>query len=208
MKLDALLALVTPFLAVDAKPDVIKAAILAADKAAKDKAKDEFPDKDKDEPKAKDGDPKDEPKAKDKGAKDKDNDPEGTDKDVDVDGKDNELANADPSTPSKGGKSEKPAMDSAEVDRRIAAAVAARDELHTATREVEPVVGKVAFDSAPKAYRAALDAMHVDLTGIPDSALGAVFKLARDRSGTPSPIAMDSASVAEVAKLIPNYNRL
>src|SRR6185369_6929097 len=142
MKLDAVLALVKPFLAADAKPDDIKAAILAADK----KAKDEFPDKDKDEPKGKDADPKDEPKGKDKGAKDKDGDPECTNDEDDVDAEDNDLTQAEPGTPSKGGASKKPAMDEAAVDARIKAAVAARDELHAAQAEVAPIVGARTFD--------------------------------------------------------------
>jgi hypothetical protein len=208
MKLDAVLALVKPFLAADAKPDEIKAAILAADK----KAKDEFPDKD--EPKGKDkgakDEEKDEPKGKDKAKDkdlscDKDNDPEGTDEDVDAE--DNELEQAEAGTPSKGGASKKPAMDSAEVDRRIAAAVAARDELHAATAEVAPIVGPRAFDSAGAAYKAGLEALGVDLDGVPEGAYRAMLRLAKDRSA-PAPIAFDSASAVEVQKLIPNYNRL
>jgi len=207
MKLDAVLALVKPFLAADAKPDEIKAAILAADKKAKDAAEctdpertnDEFPEKD--EPKGKDkgakDEEKDEPKGKDKGAKDED----------DVDAEDNDLTQAEAGTPSKGGASKKPAMDSAEVDRRIAAAVAARDELHAATAEVAPIVGPRAFDSAGAAYKAGLEALGVDLEGVPEGAYRAMLRLAKDRSA-PAPIAYDSASVTEVTKLIPNYNRL
>jgi len=210
MKLADVLALVKPFLAADAKPDEIKAAILAADA----KAKDEFPPK-KDEPKgkdkgAKDEDKDDEPKGKDKAKDkdiscDKDNDPEGTDEEVDAE--DNELSQAEAGTPSKGGASKKPAMDEAAVDARIKAAVAARDELHAATAEVAPIVGPRAFDSAGAAYKAGLEALGVDLDGVPASAYRAMLKLAKDRSA-PAPIAMDSASVAEVSKLIPNYNRL
>lgn len=202
MKLDAVLALVKPFLVSDAKPDEIKAAILAADK----KAKDEFPDKDKDEPKGKDADPKDEPKGKDKGAKDKDNDPEGTDEDVDAE--DNDLEQAEAGTPSKGGANKKPAMDAATVEQIVAKAVAARDELHRAMSEVAPIVGPRAFDSAGAAYKAGLEALGVDLTGVPEAAYRALLTLAKDRSGPAAPIAFDSAGEAEVVKLIPNYNRL
>lgn len=222
MKLDAVLALVKPFLAVDAKPDEIKAAILAADKGAKDKAKDEFPEKDKaakdkagydkmskDEKEAFDAmseEEKDKVVAKDKGAKDKDDtDPEGTD--ADVDAEDNDLSQAESGTPSKGGANKKPAMDEATVSKIVAAAVAARDELHAAQAEVAPIVGARAFDSAGAAYKAGLEALGADLDGVPEGAYRAMLRLAKDRSA-PAPIAMDSASVAEVAKLIPNYNRL
>jgi len=207
MKLDAVLALVKPFLAADAKPDEIKAAVLAADR----KAKDEFPPKKDDEPKGKDkgakDEEKDEPKGKDKDvdAEDKDTDPEGTDEEVDAE--DNDLEQAESGTPSKGGASKKPAMDSATVQRIVAAAVAARDELHAAQAEVAPIVGARAFDSAGAAYKAGLEALGVDLDGVPEAAYRAMLRLAKDRSA-PAPIAMDSASTAEVAKLIPNYNRL
>lgn len=200
MKLDAVLALVKPFLAADAKPDEIKAAILAADKKAKDaEPKD---------PKAEDADPKD-PKAEDKGAKDSDNtDPEATNCDEDIDAEDNDLTQAEPGTPSKGGASKRPAMDEATVAKIVAKAVAARDELHTAHAEVAPIVGARTFDSADSAYKAALEALRVDLTDVPESAYRAVLKLAKDRQPTLSPIAFDSANEAEVLKLIPNYNRL
>lgn len=218
MKLDALLALVKPFLATDAKPDEIKAAIIAADK----KAKDEFPEKDKAAKdkkagydKARDSMTKDEKEAfdampdeekdkvvKDRAAKDAEGDPENTN-DTEIEAEDE----VESGTPSKGGPNRKPALDSAEVDRRIAAAVAGRDQLHTATREVEPIVGKRVFDSAGAAYKAGLEALGVDVTGIPEAAFPAMLKLARDRAA-PAPIAMDSESVAEVLKLIPHYGRL
>lgn len=227
MKLDAVLALVKPFLATDAKPDEIKAAILAADK----KAKDEFPDKDKAAKdkaakdrqeaydKARDSMGKDEKEAfdamsdedkdkcvKDRAAKDENDDPERTN-DEDVDAEDNELEQAESGTPSKGGANKKPALDSAMVQKIVAKAVAARDELHSATAEVAPIVGARTFDSAGAAYKAGLEALGVDLTGVPEGAYRAMLRLAKDRS-VPAPIAMDSASVAEVQKLIPNYNRL
>jgi hypothetical protein len=199
MKLTDVLALVKPFLAVDAKPDEIKAAILAADKAAKDKAKDENTD-----PERTNDEFPEKKEAKDKKAKDKDMDAD----DEDVDAEDNELSQAESGTPSKSGANKKPAIDSAEVDRRIKAAVAARDELHVATREVEPIVGQRTFDSAGAAYKAGLEALGVDLEGVPEPAYRAVLKLAKDRAPAPAPIAMDSANEAEVLKLIPNYNRL
>lgn len=215
MKLKAVLAAITPFLATDKKPDEVLAAVLAADK----KAKDEFPektakdrkaahDKARDKMSAKDKEAFDamSDEEKDKAAKDSKEDPEGTD--ADPDAEDDEVE-GDPSTPSKGGKSEKPALDSAEVDRRIAVAVSNRDALHTALREVEPIVGVITADSASGAYRAALDKLGIDTKGIHESALPTLLKLAKDKASAPAPIvAMDSANLAEIQKLIPNYNRL
>lgn len=219
MKLDAVLALVKPFLATDAKPDEIKAVIIAADKGAKDKAAKDKAAKDRKEAydKARDSmsdkdkeafDAMPDGEEKDKVAKDAcAGDPEHTN-DEDVDAEDNDLTQAEPGTPSKGGANKKPAVDSAEVDRRIKAAVTARDELHAAQREVEPIVGQRTFDDAGAAYKAGLEALGVDLEGVPESAYRAMLRLAKDRSSAVPVVAMDSASAAEVAKLIPNINRL
>lgn len=220
MKLADVLALVTPFLAADAKPDEIKAAIIAADKGAKDKAAKDKAAKDRKEAydKARDSmsdkdkeafDAMPDGEEKDKVAKDAcEGDPEHTN-DEDVDAEDNDLSQAESGTPSKGGANKKPTVDSAEVDRRIKAAVAARDELHAAQREVEPIVGQRTFDSAGAAYKAGLEALGVDLDGVPEAAYRAMLKLAKDRGATaPAPIATDAASEAAVLKLIPNLNRL
>ncbi len=223
MKLSAVLKAITPFLATDKKPDEVIAAIIAADK----KAKDEFPEKDK---AAKDKAAKDRKAAhdkardkmddedkkafdamseeeKDKVAKDAETDPEHTN-DEELEAEDDEMAPTESGTPSKGGASKKPALDSATVNKMIQAAVAKRDELHAATAEVEPIVGKRAFDDAGAAYKTALDAMHVDLTGIPESAYRAVFNLAKRSAAAAPTVAMDSASNDEVRKLIPHYGRL
>jgi hypothetical protein len=60
-------------------------------------------------------------------AKDRDDDPEGTNDEIDVNC-------GDPSTPGGSRSGGKTAIDSAEVDRRIAKAVAARDALHGPAR--------------------------------------------------------------------------
>lgn len=224
MKLDAVLALVKPYLATDAKPAEIKAAILAADKAAKD----EFPEKDdkaakdkkagydkardsmtKDEKEAFDAAPDDEKDkiVKDRAAKDAEGDPENTN-DTEIEAEDE----VESGTPAKGGPNRKPALDAkVYIEQRVAAAVATavagRDQLYVAAREVEPIVGTRTFDSAGAAYKAGLEALGVDLEGVPESAYRAMLKLAKDRS-TPAPIAMDSASIDEVRKLIPHYGRL
>lgn len=232
MKLKAVIAAITPFLATDKKPEDVLKAVLAADaagsglgsreleekdkpngdSAARDKAYDSMSAKDK---KAFDAMSKDE---KEKAldaicAKDKNDDPEGTNAaDKDVDGEDKEVEGedeGDPSTPGGSRAGGKTAIDSAEVDRRIAKAVAARDALHTALREVEPIVGHITADSAGKAYRVALDKLGVDTKGIHDSALPAMLRLAKDKATAPAPVvAMDSAGVTAFDKIIPGYSRL
>src|ERR1700747_293891 len=140
--------------------------------------------------------------ARDKRAKDAANlDPEGTN--------DNSLSKADPSTPAKGGKSEAGAMDAAAVSKVVAEAVAARDELNRAAREVEPIVGIRAFDSAGDAYKAALETLGVDITDVPPSAYRAMLNLAKDkRVSAPHTVTMDSADAAAIAAKIPHLNRL
>lgn len=249
MKLADLLKVATPFLATDKKPEELQAAILAADKKAKDAAgsglgareleekdkpgaqdadmdkreaamdereeamdaAEEKADKDKDDQAAKDrkvardarkGARDSRKGARDSRAKDRNDDPERTN-DEDI------MSGSDPSTPGGNRAGGKTAIDSAEVDRRIAAAVASRDALHTARTEVEPILGRTTFDSAGDTYRAALKQLDVTTDGIPDSALPAMLKLAKDRAAAqPASPAMDSAAVSELSKLIPGYGRL
>lgn len=211
MKIAAVLKVIAPFLAADKKPEEVQAAILAADKAAKDKAAKDKAAKDAAGSGlgARELEEKDKPNGdKDPDAEDRDDDPEHTN-DEDMDAEDEDVNCGDPSTPGGSRAGGKTAIDSAEVDRRIAKAVAARDALHTATREVEPVVGVQAFDSAGKAYRAALDKLGVDHKGVPDRALPSMFKLAKDKAQAPAaPVVMDSAGVQGLEKLIPGYGRL
>jgi len=140
--------------------------------------------------------------ARDKRAKDAANlDPEGTN--------DNSLAEAETGTPAKTGKSEPGGMDSATVSKMISDAVAARDALHTAAREVEPIVGVRAFDSADNAYKVALETLGVDIAGVPSSAYRALLTLAKDRHQTAPPsFALDQSASAEIATRIPHLNRL
>lgn len=232
MKLKAVIAAITPFLATDKKPEDVLKAVLAADAAGSGLGSRELEEKDK--PNGDKGRDKayDSMSAKDKKAfdamsedekekaldaicaKDKDkDDPEGTnaaDEEVDAkDEKDDAEDEGDPSTPGGNRAGGKTAIDSAEVDRRIARAVAARDALHTATREVEPIVGVQAFDSAGSAYKAALKKLGVDTAGISPSAFPAMLKLAKDKVTAPAPVvAMDSAGVKGIEALIPGYGRL
>lgn len=236
MKLAALLKTITPFLATDKKPAEVEAAILAADKSAKDAAGSGLGSRELEEKDKPNGDKgardkaRDSMSAKDKKAfdamsedekekaldalcaKDRDDDPENTNdefpekaEDKDIEGEDE----GDPSTPGGSRAGGKTAIDSAEVDRRIAKAVQARDALHTALREVEPIVGVITADSAGKAYRVALDKLGVDTKGIPDVALRALLTLAKDKAAAPAPVvAMDSAGVKSMESLIPGYGRL
>lgn len=234
MKLDAALALIQPFLAADKKPEDLKAVLQAADKAAKDAAGSglgsrnlEEADKPNGDKAAKDKAAKDkaakDKAAKDKAAKDRADDPEGTNdadidaedekedmdaEDADADAEDEDVNVGNPTTPGGSRAGGKTAVDSAEVDRRIAAAVAGRDALHAAQREVEPILGRVAFDSAPKAYRAALAALNIDHKGVPNSALPAMLKLAKDRAAPAKTVTMDSAGVKSLEAVIPGYGRL
>jgi len=241
VKLAKVIAIAAPFLAADKKPEDLQAAILAADKRAKDSPEE------RDQPKAQDADmdereracdereeamdaaeekadegksdkeAKDRKSARDarkgardsrkgardaRSAKDRDDDPEHTNDE-------NYLEGSDPSTPGGNRAGGKTAVDSAEVDRRISAAVAARDALHTARAEVESILGKTTFDSAGATYEAALKQLGVDTAGIDKSAFPVMLKLAKDRAAAATPSsAMDGASVSELSKVIPGYGRL
>lgn len=176
-------------------------------KAAHDKARDSMSARDKKAFDAMSDEEKDKA-AKDCAAEDRDDDPEHTN-DEDPDAEDEDyMEGADPSTPGGNRQKGKTAVDSAEVDRRIAAAVAKRDALHMAYDEVAPILGKVTYDSAGAVYRAALDKLGVDHKGVHSSALPAMLKLAKDKAVTSKVVAMDAAGVSAMAKLIPHYDRL
>lgn len=200
----------------------------AADRKARDEEIEEKR-KAEDAKRAADRKARDEKVAQDRAARDaaldRDDDPEHTnDAAMDAEEKDEEKTEREaededyssagnPSTPG-GNRGGKPAVDSAEVDRRIAAAVAetraASAALAEAQREVEPIVGRRAFDSAGAAYRAALKQLGVDVPStVNDSALPAMLKLAKDRADTSTPsVALDGAGVAALDKVIPGYSRL
>jgi hypothetical protein len=248
VKLAAVIEAIAPFLATDKKPDEVKAAILAADKKAKDAAgsglgsreleegdrpgaKDvamdareaacdereatmdaaeekadegKVDDKAKDRKSARDKRAKDRADRKmgrDKAAKDRSDDPEHTNDE-------NYMEGADPSTPGGSRAGGKTAIDSAEADRRIAAAIAARDALHAARTDVQPILGVTAFDSAGATYAEALKHLGVATDGIPESAFGAMLALAKKSQPAAPMGASDAATVSNMAKLIPNYNRL
>lgn len=263
MKLADVLKIAAPFLATDKKPEQLQAAILAADKKAKDAAGSGLGSREleeKDQPKGQDWkaydameeacdsreeamdaaeEEADKGKGEDKAAKDRkgardarkgardarkgardarkaardarkaardrNDDPEGTNAtDEDY------TEGADPTTPGGNRAKGKTAIDSAEADRRIAVAIAARDALHDARREVEPILGVVAMDSAEAVYRAALDKLGVDHKDVTAPGLRTLLTVAKDRAAaaSPAPLTVDSATVAGIDKLIPGYSRL
>ena len=220
MKLAEVLDTIAPFLATDKKPEEVKAAILAADKAAKDKAAKDAKADNVAETKeiektdhvadkaAKDKAAKDKA-AKDKAAKDRNDDPEHTN-DEEVAEDEDYTEGADPTAAAHGKGKQMPAVDSATVSKMIADAVAARDALHAARTDVGPLLGVTTFDSAPKTYREALKKLGVAHDELPDSALRTVLQLAVKNAAVTSatPVAMDSGARVAAAKAFPGINRL
>jgi uncharacterized protein len=212
MKIATLVAALAPFLATDAKPEDVEAGLRASlaldkkakeDKAAEDKA------------------------ACDKAAADKAaglvKSPKGEDEmDDDIDGEDGEEAAQEKIRGRKqagdgnwglGGKAKdgKKAMDAA-VDARVSAALAARDALHVARREVEPILGVVAFDSAEQVYRAALDKLAIATDGVHPSAFAFMVKTAKTAAAAASPaMAHDGATggkVLSMSEAFPGFDRI
>lgn len=222
--------------AADAMPEGKSGSQEVKDKRAKDRAaRDEQRAKDRkarDEKMAAEDKVRDEKMVKDRSARDAafekacdESDPEGTndaaevmkacDKDMDDEKKAEDAAEQPPAetgTPAKTAPSEKPALDQATVDARIATAVQAEREAGKALRialdKVAPVLGKVTFDSAPEAYKAALVKLGVDHKGVADTALPALLDAATRTPAPVAPMAQDADATAALAKLIPNINRL
>jgi hypothetical protein len=232
MKASKVATVVAALLATDAKPTEaqILAAILAADKKGKDegglgpveieKAEDE---KDKEDNKAADaaaeyfGKTKDEWEkmpAKDRAAardkaRDEKDDPEHTnDADPEMEGED-EVQPEKTANGNSGAGGKEPAKDKKAHDAAIKLALDARDALHAARRDVETVLGVVAYDSAADVYKAALDKLSVDTTGVHKSAFRSLFVMARDKVTAQTPaLASDAASVKTMAGAIKGYTRL
>lgn len=110
----------------------------------------------------------------------------------------------DPSTPG-GNRGGEQAVDSAAL---VAAAVAARDDLHAARAEVAPVLGVVTMDSAADVRRAALTKLGVDASTVHDSALAGMLKMAKDKAATPAAPVTPAATTAAVNAIVPGYDRL
>lgn len=215
-------------IATDKKPADVEAALRALD-ASMPPEKDITDKKARDEKRAADRKARDEKMGKDRAARDaamdRDDDPEHTndaayDAEMDKEAKDESEAEkdaedsnieGDPSTPGGNRAGGKTAIDSGEVDKRIAAAVAKDRALSAARDAVAPVIGVVALDSAAAVYRAGLKGLGVDAATITDeAALATMFTMAKDRATTPAsqPVVMDGAGVSSMEQIIPGYGRL
>lgn len=210
MKKSALLAALAPFLAADADKVALDAAILAL--AADKKAKDADPEKD-DEAKAQDAKAAADKAAADKAAKDGNWGLGGKDDEEELDEPTaDELPDApEGGAPKPGKPNGKPAvdakgMDSATVASVVKAALAERDALHTARREVESIIGTVAYDSAADVYKAALVKLGVAVDGVDASAFPALLKMAKDKAVKPV-VATDSAAIQSMSKAFPGLDR-
>lgn len=216
MKLSKVAAAVAALLATDAKPTEaqIMAACIAADKKGKDegglgpveienKAKDKAKDE-KDDPEGTNAEDEFPPKEKAKDSKEDDKA-----EDEDVDGMDDIQPKKSANGNSGAGGAE-PAKDKKGMDAKgVAALIAANDAKHAAAREVEPILGVVAYDSAEAYYGAALAKLGVDTAGVPAAAFPAMLKLAARAVEAQTPtMATDAARVTSMASAIPGYNRL
>ena len=151
---------------------------------------------------------KDKAAARDK-ARDSNDDPEHTnDGEVDPNAMDDEQP-AKTANGNSGAGGREPAKDKAAQDAAIKLALDARDALHAARREVEPVLGVVTYDSAPEVYKAACAKLGVAIDGVHPTAYATIFRLARDKVVAQTPvIASDAAVVTTMAGLIKGYKRL
>lgn len=152
----------------------------AIDEGREDQAKDNDPK----DPKAQDGDPEKAKDEDDKKASDQDKEAKDEEKAKDEDPKD------------------KPAMDAAMIEQNAIKKVTA---LFEARKEVEPLVGVVAMDSADEVYKFALEQKGIKTDGIHPSAYKSMVGLLQKQSIAPT-VAMDSAiqSRENVNKLAPH----
>ncbi|SEF31366.1 hypothetical protein SAMN03159371_05270 [Variovorax sp. NFACC28] len=109
-----------------------------------------------------------------------------------------------------------PEVTKAAMDKAIAAASdatakrvrAEMEALHTARKEVAPMVGEVALDSAEAVYKFALDQAKVDVADVHPSAYRALVKMhLADKPKASTQLGMDSASAKKVAEQFPNLSR-
>lgn len=210
-------------IAADKKPEDVKAALvgaLALDKKAKDEAK-EKDDADcaaaakdagcepKDMVKGADGkwtkdtagnDLPGREKAKDKKAADADDPDMGDDAGV----------NAPLETPKPSPGLDAKAMDAAvklAVDAALAAERVKSEALFAARKDVEKVLGTVAYDSAEAVYGAALTHLKVDHKDVPASAFRALFH-ASVKTAPATPVTTDAATVKTMEQAFPGFDRL
>lgn len=224
MKVATLVASLLPFLAKDAKPEDITAAIdaqLALDKSAKDKAAKDAADKAAADKAAADAvlnleGPETEIVYNSASDEDDDGDLNGMDakeKAAYALGKDRAKKAADAKAAKDGnwglGGKDKKAMDAA-IDSRVTAAVAARDALHDARRKVEPIIGAVAYDSAEEVYKAALVKLGIAVDSVPPAAYGAMLDVAVKASGAAPELATDGSTgkVKSMSEAFPGFDRI
>lgn len=204
MKASKVASVVASLLATDAKPT--EAQILAAILHAADAkgGKDEFPDK---KEKAEDADNTDPEKTNDEFPDEKD-DKKAKDKACDEDDVD-AMDDEQPKVTEKGNAGKETSMDKKGMDAAIQTAIRANDALHSARRDVESVIGVVAYDSAADVYKAALVKLGVGVDGVDASAYPVLFKLARDKADRATPVmGSDAAAVSAMAGAIKGYGRL
>lgn len=196
MKISALVDSLKPFLAADAKPADITAAVTA--QIALDK-------KDAEDKAAKDNE-------LGKGAETAIVHNAGEDDEMDLEGEDKDCTPEEKAAKdaARAAKDKKPkAMDSATVQSVVNAALTARDALHVARREVEPILGVVAYDSAADVYKAALVKLGVAVDGIDPSAYKAILGITVQKSTTAQPLAQDGGGkVLSMAEAFPGFNRI
>jgi hypothetical protein len=110
----------------------------------------------------------------------------------------------------------KPEVTKAAMDSAIASAVtkatarvkAEMEALHVARKEVAPMVGEVALDSAAAVYKFALDHAGVDVTDVHPSAYRALVKMAGTQKTKPAAtLGMDAAAAKTLADRFPNLSR-
>lgn len=216
MKIAALVKALGPVLATDAKPADVEAlvkTVIAQDKKAKDadpanvasskeiEKKDHAEDADKND-KVEAGDPED--------ANDADMDDE-----VDADDEFPESPESGAKKPAADKKGKDKAMDKKAMDAAITAGVAAamkgQTDLQAARKDVEPIVGVTAFDSAGDTYKAALTKLGITVDGVPAAAFGTILRThlaAAASSVKPAQVAHDSAGVQSLVEFFPNFNRV
>lgn len=109
----------------------------------------------------------------------------------------------------------KPEVTKAAMDSAIAAAVTAAtakvkadmEALHVARKEVAPMVGEVALDSAEAVYKFALDHAKVDVEGVHPSAYRSLVKMAGAPKAAAPVYAQDAAAAVKVTEQFPQLAR-
>jgi len=105
----------------------------------------------------------------------------------------------------------KPAMDAAQVQLAIDSAVkiakSDMEALHQARKDVAPLVGEVAMDSAEAVYKFALDNAKIDTKGVHPSAFKSLVSMLKTTKDHVHVVTMDSNLRRQTAEKIPGINR-